>query len=246
VSIPETTPAPSPHDVVVADIKKYGPELKAGAAETLGALWSSSLGELPADKRAEKIAENLATTWAQENYKDTEHVAPKLANGADQSPLRQALARNADRLAPGAVDKLTTQLAGQVVGQTPAQIAGSVERFLGSRAAHPHLAVRPAQPAEEARIQEIILRRFPGVGNELIASVQGDRSNHHKSEELIVSMVAATLGLPHSDPRRGGGPASIQHRPEPPKPLPVPVRNPDGTFTTPPPPEAPPRRSLVR
>jgi hypothetical protein len=224
------TPPPSPHDVVVADIKKYGNELVPGAAEKLGALWSG-LGTEQPDARAEKIATRLGEPWAQQ-FRNPEFVAPKNANGSDQSPLRQALERNAPRLRPGEVDVLTNELAGEVAGKTPSQIAGHVERFISTRDARSHM------PEEASRLGEIIRRNFPGVGNDLIASVQRSQQYHGMAESQLVVIVANTLGLPHTDPRSQGRSAPNPNRPEP-EPRSELVRNLDGSWTQP-------RKSLVK
>jgi hypothetical protein len=240
---PGETP-PTPTEVVTADLKRY-PELVEGAAESLGAVWNG-LGTMPADRRAEEISRRLDQPFAAK-FRNPEHVGGKLANGADPSPLRRALERNADRLAPGAVDVLAGHLAARVAGKGAAEIAGEVERFLGGREAHTFLAVRPEPPAHEQRIDDILRRNFPGeLSSDQVARMVKDRKLSALSEPQIVGAVARTLRLPASDHRHGGRPASIEHRPAP-APAPAraePARDEQGRFQEEPGP--PPRRSLVR
>ena len=235
---------PSPAEIVTAEVAKYGDELVPGAAEKLGAIWAS-LGTLGADKRAEQVAKNMEGEFAG-RYRDPEKVAAKLANGADPGPLRRALARNADRLAPGAVDALAGQLAHQVAGKRPHEVAGFVERFLASRDAHPHLAVRPELPAHEQRLTDLLYRNFSQeMSHGQIAEIARDNRGQLRGldDKRVVEMVGRTLRLSAADPRVSGGPGSIEHRPAA-VPSPAPARATDGTFKAA---EAtPPRKSLVR
>jgi hypothetical protein len=230
-------------DPVAAELSKY-PDLVPGAVQQLSAIWASD-GSLPADKLAETIASKLEGSFAQ-RYRDPEAVARKLANGGTPSPLREALERNASRLAPGQVDALVPKLASEVVNKTPAQIAGHVERFLRTSASHPYLAVRPPEPAHVMRIRDVINQHFSGEVNESqIASLARDPRTSAGDDGLLISMIARTLRLPATDRRVSGRPASIERRADPAPTVGEPrAQRADGTFEPVQPP--PPRRSLVK
>jgi hypothetical protein len=244
-------PKPSHADIVIADLKKYGEALLPGAAESLGAIWNG-LGAIAPDKRAEELHRRLESDFGK-TYLNPEYAAPKLENGLDQSPLRRALERNADRLAPGKVDVLTAQLGGQVAGKSEAQVAGHVEKWLNSRDADAH---RPgaafAQPdPHQRKLMDILERNFPGMDmrGPTAASVFRDPRFRQAPEAMVVSIVAATMGFPADDPRRSGRRTSFEptRPPAAAAPAPQPVRGPDGKFveTVKPAEPTPARKSLA-
>ncbi len=89
-----------------------------------------------------------------DRFKNPEYKPPTLEDGGTPSTLRQVLTRNAARLAPGAVNKLVPILAMKTNGKPSHEVAATVERFLGSREAHPFLAVQPKPRAADGRFAE--------------------------------------------------------------------------------------------
>jgi hypothetical protein len=249
VSATPPPPKPTDQEVVAADIRKYGAELVEGADMKLGAIWGSLAHVSPA-KRAEVIAERLDGEYGRQ-HRNAEFAPRSLDNGLPPSELRRALERNADRLGDGQVDVLATKLAGQVAGKTPAQVAGAVEAFITSKAGREHLAERPLPSYQEQRLQEIMHKNFPELRGDIRASVLRDPNFRSMPESQVITIIAKTIKLPHTDPRSSGKTATIEYRPPPPAaapaPTPPPTRNQDGTFSPAKPdePTPPPRRKSL-
>jgi hypothetical protein len=232
-------------DPVTAELAKYSQDLVPGAVEELSSIWGQSLGKLPADKLAATVRERMDTPFVG-RYRNPEAPAPTLPDGGTPSELRRALERNASRLAPGAVDALMTRLGHEVAGRKPAEIAGHVERFLHGNAAHDFLAVRPEVPAHEARIRDLLNANFQLPAAE-VEKLARNRQFVGLSDQAVVSMMARTLRIDPTDPRRTGraaDPFGTRPAPTPAAPKAQARDESSGQFTKGD--EPPPRRSLVR
>ena len=233
----ETT-TPTPAEVVAEDLRRYGAEILPGSLEKVAALWSN-LGTMPADKRAEALAERLRPGGLGERWLNPEHKPAALENGAEASPLRRELSRYSGQLRPGAVDELTTRLAGSMAMKTPGQIAAAVSRFMGSRDADEFQgAHRDSRAPHEKRVADRIAEHF---GAELsyhqaIARDRGFDLAGMTDSQLVMSVsralrsnaVAAKYGV--TDPIGADDPR-LHGRVSPPS---VGVRDADGRFARPP------------
>jgi hypothetical protein len=135
--------------IVEADVARYGDALQPGAAKILGNVWQGLARKSPED-RAEAIADRLEGAFGSK-YKNSEHVIPKLANGAEPGVLRQAIGRYGDRLRPDKVEPLVEQLSPATAGKSAGKVAGQVLKFLNSRDGQPFLNSPQAAKVEPFR-----------------------------------------------------------------------------------------------
>jgi hypothetical protein len=212
---PAPRPRPTnPQEALLFELKSYGAALLPGAAEII-AQRSAGLTHLSDEKRAEKIATLLESPlWAA--FRNPEFAPGRLENGQPVSPLRAALIRHSADLRPGEVDALVQKLAPQTIGKSPAQVAGLVVKWLGSREARDHLVDPAPLPEHENRISGMAQHHFrdlvsPAAADRLAAERAHEWRN--LSERYVVAAIAKLLQsglaashygakpLPKGDPR---------------------------------------------
>ncbi len=149
---------PTPEEKTRAAFGLYEAELAPGAIDILSKGSAQRLGHMSAEARAEAVAEIIAGPLG-DKWRNPEYRPPTLEGDVPASPLRLALMMYGDKLRPGAVEALMTELGAKAAGKSPAKVAGIVARLVESKeggryhASHydPAPSFRPAPKAEPAR-----------------------------------------------------------------------------------------------
>jgi hypothetical protein len=177
--------------IVQRDLEAYGDALAPGAAQHLGRAWNV-LGSASEGDRAAEIARRLDEPYA---YAYLNHDHKPMG-----SELSRAIARNADKLRPGAAEALEAELAPRVLNRPAPEIARLVAGHLARPAANAHLTPEAhvnASPADQ-RLSAKIGQEFPmlsGAGLEKLVRERG-REFARMDDRTLILAVATMLRSP--------------------------------------------------